>query len=191
MANSKPDLERIKLLVEAAQKGDQDALGEIYQVYRPQVYRYIRLRVGRHEVAEDLTSETFARVCRGIVSFQWNSPGGWIITIAGNLVRDHFKSSHTRLEISTAEMLDVSPSEYMPNPESVFARAARLEDLIDTIQYLTPEQRRCVELRFFNGLSVRDTAQLMDKSEGAVKSLTGRAIQNLRSSLPAEIQYLE
>ena len=70
--------------------------------------RYIYFRVGSHPLAEDLTSETFLRALRRITDFTWQGRdfGAWLVTIARNLVADHFKSGRYRLEITTGEVID-------------------------------------------------------------------------------------
>src|SRR4029453_7175368 len=91
-----------------AQDGDADAFGEIYDRYIDTVFRYVYFRVGSRPLAEDLTSETFLRALRriGPGSWQGRDLGAWLVTIARNLIADHYKSAKYRLEITTADMLD-------------------------------------------------------------------------------------
>ncbi|WP_055541857.1 sigma-70 family RNA polymerase sigma factor, partial [Streptomyces neyagawaensis] len=102
------DSARMMDLVERAQSGEADAFGRLYDQYSDTVYRYIYYRVGGKATAEDLTSETFLRALRRIGTFTWQGRdfGAWLVTIARNLVADHFKSSRFRLEVTTGEMLD-------------------------------------------------------------------------------------
>ena len=97
----------IMALVERAQDGDGEAFGQLYDHYADTVYRYIYYRVGGKATAEDLTSETFLRALRriGTFTYQGRDFGAWLVTIARNLVADHFKSSRFRLEVTTGEML--------------------------------------------------------------------------------------
>ena len=99
---------RIVALVELAQRGDAEAFGQLYDHYVPSVYRYVYYRVGTHALAEDITSETFLRALRSLGSFRWQGRdfGAWLVTIARNLVTDHFKSGRFRLEVATGEILD-------------------------------------------------------------------------------------
>lgn len=103
-------------LVERAQAGEADAFGRLYDQYSDTVYRYIYYRVGGKATAEDLTSETFLRALRRISTFTWQGRdfGAWLVTIARNLVADHFKSSRFRLEVTTGEMLDANEVERSP-----------------------------------------------------------------------------
>lgn len=103
-------------LVERAQAGEAEAFGRLYDQYSDTVYRYIYYRVGGKATAEDLTSETFLRALRRIGTFTWQGRdfGAWLVTIARNLVADHFKSSRFRLEVTTGEMLDANEVERSP-----------------------------------------------------------------------------
>ncbi|MGH3744552.1 MAG: sigma-70 family RNA polymerase sigma factor, partial [Mycobacteriales bacterium] len=99
--------EAVIRLVARAQAGDAEAFGEIYDRYVDLIYRYIYYRVGSKQLAEDLTSETFLRALRRIGSFTWQGRdvGAWFVTIARNLVTDHYKSSRYRLEITTHDLI--------------------------------------------------------------------------------------
>lgn len=110
------DSARMMELVERAQAGEADAFGRLYDQYSDTVYRYIYYRVGGKATAEDLTSETFLRALRRIGTFTWQGRdfGAWLVTIARNLVADHFKSSRFRLEVTTGEMLDANEVERSP-----------------------------------------------------------------------------
>lgn len=110
------DSARMMDLVERAQAGEADAFGRLYDQYSDTVYRYIYYRVGGKATAEDLTSETFLRALRRIGTFTWQGRdfGAWLVTIARNLVADHFKSSRFRLEVTTGEMLDANEVERSP-----------------------------------------------------------------------------
>ncbi len=166
-------------LVRRAQAGDSEAFGLLYDRYADFVYRYIYRRVGNWATAEDLTSDTFMRVlCRiGIFTWQGRKFEAWLVTIARNLVTDHFKSGRVRLEITTAEILDSAELERSPEEAVVGILSARA--LLEAVRELNPQQQQCVTLRFLQDLTVAETAGIMDKSHGAVKSLLCRALQKL------------
>jgi len=173
-------------LVRQAQEGSADAFGELYRIYCDTVFRYIFYRVSTRALAEDLTSETFVRALRRITTFSWQGRdfGAWLVTIARNLVADHFKSSRHRMEVSTGEMLDSNEVEASPE-ESVLEHLSN-EALLDAVHRLNDQQRECVTLRFLQGLSVAETADIMGKNEGAIKTLQYRAVRTLARLLPAE-----
>jgi RNA polymerase sigma-70 factor (ECF subfamily) len=186
----RPDAEsaRMLALVERAQDGDGEAFGKLYDAYVDTVYRYIYYRVSNRALAEDLTSETFLRALRRISTFTWQGRdfGAWLVTIARNLVADHFKSSRHRLEVPTGEMLDSDQTEASPE-ESVLAYLSN-RALLDAVKQLNSQQQECVTLRFLHGLSVAETAQIMGKNDGAIKTLQYRAIRTLARLLPADLR---
>lgn len=125
-------------LVERAQAGEAEAFGLLYDQYSDTVYRYIYYRVGGRATAEDLTSETFLRALRRIGTFTWQGRdfGAWLVTIARNLVADHFKSSRFRLEVTTGEMLDANEVER--SPEDSVLESLSNAALLDAVRRLQP-----------------------------------------------------
>jgi RNA polymerase sigma-70 factor (ECF subfamily) len=172
-------------VVERAQGGDVEAFGELYDRYVEMVFRYIHFRVGSRPQAEDLTSETFTRALRRICSVKWQGRdfGAWLVTIARNLIADHYKSSRYRLEISTADMLDADQAE--EGPENDVLDAMTSATLLEAVRKLNAEQQECIVLRFLHGMSVAETAQAMGKNDGAIKALQYRAVRTLGRLLPA------
>jgi RNA polymerase sigma-70 factor (ECF subfamily) len=175
-------------LVHAAQEGDKTAFAELYDRYVDVVFRYVLFRVGERELAEDVTSETFLRALRRItsVSYQGRDVGAWFVTIARNLVLDHVKSSRFRLEVTTAEVDDSHRIQSGPEQQvmSMVTNAA----LLECVEQLGDDQRECIVLRFLQGLSVAETAQVMNRNEGAVKALQHRAVRRLAQLLPTELR---
>jgi RNA polymerase sigma-70 factor, ECF subfamily len=172
-------------LVRAAQGGDTDAFGALYDRYVDVVYRYVLFRVGDRTLAEDVTSETFLRALRSIgsISYQGRDVGAWFVTIARNIVFDHVKSSRYRLEITTAELAD--NREVTDGPEQEVLTDATNAELLRCVAQLGDDQRECITLRFIQGLSVAETAARMGRNEGAIKALQHRAVRRLAQLLPS------
>ncbi|MDX8144599.1 sigma-70 family RNA polymerase sigma factor [Lentzea sp. NBC_00516] len=173
-------------LVKAAQAGDTEAFGVLYDNYVDMVFRYVLFRVGGDRAfAEDVTSETFLRALRSIgsVSYQGRDVGAWFVTIARNIVFDHVKSSRYRLEITTAELQD--NREETSGPEQEVMTEATNAELLRCVSQLGDDQRDCIVLRFIEGKSVSEVAQIMDRNEGAVKALQHRAVRRLAQILPS------
>ena len=179
-------LDRVAALVELAQQGDGEAFGQLYGLYVDTVYRYVYVRVGSRQPAEDLTSETFIRALRRIDGFSWQGRdiAAWFITIARNLITDNAKSAKFRLEVTTADMFDADTRVEAPDIEVL----DRLRDvrLVEAVRRLKPAQAECVLLRFFQGLSLAETAEVLGTSEGAVKQLQLRAVRALRREIGDE-----
>ncbi|MGW7535916.1 sigma-70 family RNA polymerase sigma factor [Amycolatopsis sp. NPDC054798] len=184
-------------LVRAAQAGDSSAFGQLYDRYVDVVYRYALFRLGDRDLAEDVTSETFLRALRRItsVSYQGRDVGAWFVTIARNLILDHVKSSRFRLEVVTDEVAEpggvpggpVGPVAQAGPEQQAIAGATRAE-LLRCVAELGDDQRECIVLRFLQGLSVAETAQIMDRNEGAVKALQHRAVRRLAQLLPTGLR---
>ncbi|WP_308249807.1 sigma-70 family RNA polymerase sigma factor [Sphaerisporangium fuscum] len=175
-------------MVLRAKTGDTDAFGALYDRYVDLVYRYVYFRVGCHALAEDLTSETFLRALRRMADFTWQGRdfGAWLVTIARNLVADHFKSGRYRLEVSTAEVLD-TPLDGSHIPENAVVATMVNERVLRAVRDLGPEQQECVVLRFLHGMSLAETALIMGKKSGAIKALQFRAIRALARALPEDL----
>jgi RNA polymerase sigma-70 factor, ECF subfamily len=179
-------------LVEQAQAGDAEAFGRIYDRYVDTVFRFIYFRVGNRQLAEDLTSDTFLRALKRIGSFTWQGRdlGAWLVTIARNLVADHFKSGRYRLEVTAGDVLDADREDRGPegSPESAVVDHITNVALLTAVKRLNPEQQECIVLRFLQGFSVAETAQAMGKNEGAIKALQYRAVRALARLLPDGFQ---
>jgi RNA polymerase sigma-70 factor (ECF subfamily) len=182
-----PSTGRVGQLVDRAKAGDTDAFAQLYDRYLDTIYRYVYYRVGSRQLAEDLTSETFLRALRSMGTFTWQGRdfGAWLVTIARNLVADHFKSSRFRLEITIADMVSTeSSTESAESPEGVVLRSLTNAALLAAVKRLIPQQQECLVLRFLQGLSVAETAKVMGKNEGAIKTLQYRAVRTLAQLLP-------
>jgi len=173
-------------LVRRAQAGEAAAFAELYDRYLDMVYRYVRSRVGSPTVAEDLTSETFVRALRSIGGFTWQGRdvGAWFVTIARNLVADHYKSSRFRLELPTDDVGATGAAPVQQGPEEQVLQSLQDTVLLEAVQRLRPDQQECIVLRFLQGLSVAETAAVMGKDVGAIKSLQYRAVRTLGRLLP-------
>jgi RNA polymerase sigma-70 factor, ECF subfamily len=175
-------------LVEQAKAGEAEAFGLLYDRYFDTVFRFVYFRVGNRQLAEDLTADTFLRALGRIDSFTWQGRGlgAWLVTIARNLVADHFKSGRYRLEVTTGDVLDAEHDDRAAegSPEAAAVDHITNVALLKAVQQLNPEQQECIVLRFLQGFSVAETAQAMGKSEGAIKALQYRAVRSLARLLP-------
>lgn len=162
----------------AAVAGDREAFGEIYRTHHDEVFRFVCYRVSTRVLAEDITAETFVRAIRSIGGFAATGSGiaGWLVTIARNLIADHFKSSRTRMEISTGEMFDRGLE---PGPEDIVLARIATQTVRDAIGALNPKQRACIEARYLDQLTVAETADRVGSNEYAIKTLAYRAIRTL------------
>ena len=179
---------RLIALVDLARSGDVDAFGLLYDHYQGAVYRFLYYRTRSTQLAEDLTSETFFRALRSMSNFRWQGKdfGAWLMTIARNLCTDHFKAGRTRLEITTEDMGDHDDA--TEGPESAVLASLTNELLMEALTQLPDEQRDCLVMRFLQGLSIAETAAVLERSDGAVKQLQLRGVRNLAKLLPEGVR---
>jgi RNA polymerase sigma-70 factor (ECF subfamily) len=166
-----------RLLVEAAQK-DPNRFAELYEIHFERVYGYIAKRVRDRDAAEDLTSEVFHRALASLPRFDWRGIpfAVWLLRIASNLIVDRWKQvGREVLEDPPEAVVEVCPEDVEDR-----ARLFRMVDL------LPEDQRRVVVMRFAQEKSIREIADELGRSEGAVKQLQFRGLQHLRSKLGAK-----
>src|SRR5688572_28020468 len=185
---SEAERTRLIALVELARQGDKDAFGLLYDHYQGSVYRFLFYRTRSSQLAEDLTSETFFRALRSMNNFRWQGKdfGAWLMTIARNLCTDHFKAGRTRLELTTEDM---SPhDDATEGPETAVLASLTNELLMKALQELPEEQRDCLIMRFLQGLSIAETAEILGRSDGAIKQLQLRGVRNLAKLMPEGVR---
>ena len=180
--------ERLIALVELARGGDKEAFGLLYDHYQPSVYRFLYYRTRSATLAEDLTSDTFFRALRSMDGFRWQGRdfGAWLMTIARNLTTDHFKAGRTRLEMTTEDMSPHDGTE--AGPEDTVLAGLTNEVLLQALTELPVEQRDCLVMRFLQGMSIAETAKVLQRSDGAVKQLQLRGVRNLAKLLPEGVR---
>jgi RNA polymerase sigma-70 factor (ECF subfamily) len=169
-------------LVARAQQGDQMAFAELYETYRPLVYRFLRRRLdGSDETVEDLTEDVFVKLYEKLDRYvERGLPfTAWLYRIAHNQLVDFVRTLPRHQAQSLDVVADVAESQATAEYRSVLDR----ETLEPALARLTAEQRQAVELRFLQGMSVAETAATMGRSEEAVKKLQARALANLRRYL--------
>ncbi len=174
-------------LVVAAQNGDRDAYGALYERYMDTVFRFVYFRTGNRQIAEDIVADTFERAWKRIGSFVWQGRdiGAWFITISRNLTADYFKGGRYRLEVTTGDVLDADQTDRPDmRPEEAVTDYFRNRELAAALKQLNEEQLEVLVLRFYRGLDVKETCAVMGKKEGAVKALQYRAVRAVARALP-------
>ena len=180
-AKGSPQEAEERLLVVAAQK-DPTRFAELYELYFEQVYAYIAGRVGSRETAEDLTSEVFHKALTHLKRFEWRGVPfvGWLFRIAANAIVDQAKRSFR-------EVSDLGDPEEIAVAEVDFADAIHRARLFRLVEELPEDQRRVVVMRFAEEKSIREIAGEIGRSEGAVKQLQFRGLQNLRDRVEKKV----
>ena len=166
-----------RLLIEAAQK-DPSRFAELYEQNFYRVYAYIARRVRDRAETQDLTAHVFHQALANLGKFKWKgSPfAAWLYRIASNAIADQAKR---KMRESMPQSSSVSESSTTVDLEEV-ERRARLFSAVDK---LPEDQRRVIVMRFSDEKSIREIADKLGRSEGAVKQLQFRGVENLRNRL--------
>ena len=172
----------IESLVERAQSGDRDALEDLYLEHFDRVYSYLHMTVGNRHDAEDLTTQTFLRMLESIGKFRFQSApfSAWLFRIAHNLSMDHFRANKRW-----------QPEEDVPEPHGSEERSAEedalhtigRQSMLELIDSLSHDQQQVLTLKFVFNFSNAEAATILDKTEGAVKSLQHRALASLQKQI--------
>ena len=164
-----------------AKAGNDSALTAIYQSYQPKVQRFLYYRIGDRHIAEDLTTEVFLRVIENLPQYRIQDTPlkAWIFQIARNLAVDHFRRQNVRNNVE----LDLTIPTNGDGPDSLAARSLVCDELRNAVEQLTESQADVIVLRFISGMSIAETAQTLQKSESAVKSLQSRGLEALHRVL--------
>lgn len=174
-------------LLAKARAFDEEALTQIHDTFYGPIFRYIAFRVGDQTVAEDLTSEVFVRLLSALRdrTAPQKTLRGWLYRVAYFVVSDYHRTNYKREEVSLdGGLRDLTGDD--PEPAATVAQKMRWEDVSEALEHLTEDQREVVALRFGQELPIRDVANLMNKSEGAVKQLQARAVAALSRQLRQE-----
>jgi RNA polymerase sigma-70 factor (ECF subfamily) len=179
---SKDSTAQVRKLVERAQAGERDALEELYLIHFDRIYSYLHMTVGNRHDAEDLTTQTFLKMLESIGRFRWQSApfSAWLFRIAHNLSMDHFRANRRW-----------QPEEEVPEPPDSEERSAEDEALqsigrqsmMALIDTLSPEQQQVLTLKFVFNFPNGDVATILEKTEGAIKSLQHRALVSLQKQI--------
>ena len=180
--------EEIRILARDASRSDVDAFGDLYRLYHGPLLQYVNARVAHRQEAEDLTNAIFEKAFAAIGRYQ-PSPAQfstWLYTIARNALIDHYRKRRLPVEPDADhELLQATDPQGGPEEQLVADELRKV--LYDAILGLTDDQRQVVGCRFFFNLSVHEVAQMLGKTEGAVKALQFRALERLHRKLASEI----
>jgi RNA polymerase sigma-70 factor (ECF subfamily) len=169
-----------KTILERAQRGDAEAFGEIYDSYVPRIFRFAFLKIGSRENAEDLTSETFLRFWTYIRKEEIESDTAEPILyrIARNLIIDFYRKK----EIAVQE-IDDEVANCLKDERSDFAKELmereEIREMMEMLKEIKDEYQEIIILRYVEGFSPEEIANITGKSKGSVRVLSHRALKSL------------
>ncbi len=175
-------LEGENKLIEAAKRKDKKAFGVLYDYYQPKIYRFIFLKVGKKEDAEDLTHQVFLSAWQKIEEYEERGfPfSSWLYQISRNAVIDFYRSRKQNIQLEEIENII---GDDLLNSENSLDLKIKIEKLMQAIKELKPEYQDVIIMRFVDDLSVKEVAEALNKSEGAIKLMQHRAIKKLKEIL--------
>ncbi|WP_054259039.1 RNA polymerase sigma factor [Propionispora sp. 2/2-37] len=171
-----------KALIEKAKDGDREALNSLILQYWQPVYRLIYNKLGNEEDAKELTQDTFMKALRALPQYKVGDTAfkAYLGRVASNLVIDFWRKQGRTPGIADIADYQEVLSDSAEKPEDYALRFERQQEIAGLVDSLPDEQRQTIRLRVILGLSVKDAALMMDKTEAAVKMLQQRALKNLR-----------
>jgi len=166
-----------------AMQGDKQAFGDLYDKYAARIYNYIYYRTGSPLDAEDLTSRVFFRAMRHITNYTDRGVpfSAWLYRIAHNLVANWHRDSSRRQEVALEDGYQTSKGEEYP--ETALLENEEQNALLGLIRSLPEERQQLLILKFVEHMSNADIGAIMDRTEGAIKSLYHRTLLALREEI--------
>lgn len=192
MPDSERDLEAERLLVEQA-KRDPLAFGRLFDTHYDRILNYVLHRTADVHVAEELTSNVFFHAMRNMETFRWKGVpfSAWLYRIAANEVNGHHRRRARTPIDAVGDVsghpnagLDAADSEIIDAQRAVAEHRLFLE-LHGSIYGLDSKYQEALVLHYFEGKSVAEIGQIMERPEATVKTLLHRARRQLRTRLAA------
>ena len=169
------------VLIKQAQQGATEAFGDLYSRYSVTIYRFVCIRLGSPEDAEDLTDEIFMRAWHNLSRYDERGVpfAAYLFQIARNALIDHYRKN--RNPLSSLDDLNIGSSD--PEPEDSVSRSLEYQELRRVMANLPEDYQNVLTFRFLSGLSPEETAKIMNRSEGAIRVLQFRALAALKKLL--------
>ena len=188
MSGYQPPGTALAALVAAAQRGDRESFGQIYDQFQLPVYRYALARLRSPSDAEDVAAETFLAAFRTIRRFQWQGVpfDAWLFQIARSKIVDAQRRRARRGTGADIESVDPALLPQAPDAATEVVRADDASRLVAEMRSLSRDHQDVLALRFFGGLSLQETADAMKRSVNATKQLQFRAMQALRARMGSD-----
>ena len=179
-----------KILYLRLKQKDKDAFIKAYDSYIDDIYRFIYFKVGSKEDAEDITSQVFLKSWDYIQNnnlLEYKTIKAFFYRVARNTVIDHYrdKSNQKNISINNKEsLIDIIDEKVDLSGEMDLK--SDIKNIQQAMQELKDEYREVLLLRYINELSVKEIAEILDKSKGNVRVLIFRAIKALKNIVSAD-----
>ena len=170
-------------LIASAIGGDSSAFGLLYDYYQPMIYRFVVLKVSRREEAEDITHQVFLNAWQNVRRYEHRGHpfSSWLYRIARNQIIDHYRAQKEEVSLEKLALEDIAvlPQVSAADPSAKL----ETERVLRAVRKLKAEYQDVIILRFIEDLSIKETASALKKTEGAVKLMQHRAMQELKKMM--------
>ncbi|MCS6789288.1 MAG: sigma-70 family RNA polymerase sigma factor [Patescibacteria group bacterium] len=171
------------IIIKKAKNGDAEAFGLLYDYYFEQIYRFIYLKVSHKEDAEDLAHQVFLQALKKMKDYEYKGLpfSSWLYKIARNEIVDFYRSKKTNTTLE--ELENVLSSDDDIDIKDKLDLKIQLEKVKEAIKKIKPEYQDIIIMRFIEDLSIKEVAEILDKTEGSIKLMQHRAINSLKKIL--------
>lgn len=178
------ELDENEIIVRFRQ-GEAEKFSELYDAYVRKIYDFVYFRTFHQQTAEDLTSRVFLKALEKLGQFNPNKGGfgTWLYAIARNTIIDHSRTRKIHEDLEEYE--HIASSE---NVQEQADLAIRREQVLKLLENLPEEAKEVVIMRAWDGLSYKEIAVILQKSEGSVKMAFMRAVEKMKASSPVSLK---
>ncbi len=178
-------LEQEKEILKKVKNGDNEAFGELYDIYAPKIYRFVRLKVNSQETAQDLTSEAFLKILQFLQEqkkirerFQ-----ALLYKIARNLVIDFYRERSVREILIEDDLEEFSNIEDNETGDKIVLQQEEMAEVKKALVQIHPNYQDVIAWYYIDEFSISEIADILDKKEGTVRVLVHRAVRSLREAM--------
>ncbi len=175
-------------LIKKAQNGEVEAFGQIYDLYITKIYRFVFIKVNRKVDAEDIASQVFLNAWQHINNFQFQGfPfSSWLYKIASNAVIDFYRTQKHHENIDSVDADAISDT---PETDKNLDQEFEIEIVKNALKKLEPDQQNLLIMKFIEDLPNKEIAEILGKTEGAVRVIQHRALKQLKKQLDESGHY--
>ena len=171
-----------QLLIQKAKNGDGQAFGKLYDQHLPKIYRFVFLKVGRKQDAEDITQQVFISAWQNMAAYEIKGfpLSSWLYRIAGNAVIDYYRTAKATISIEQVPEENLSENS---DEETKIDTAINISTVRAALAKLEHDQQNVILMKFVEELSNKEIADALGKTEGAVRVIQHRALKQLKAKL--------
>lgn len=173
----------IKEAILRSKQGEQEAFGEVFNYFADRIYRFVKFKINDQVVAEDILQEVFLKAWLGLARLpeQNLNFSAWLYKIASNTVNDHFRRQYRIPDIVALESVaEISEDQNGSAIGDSLDTDLAIRTVTKAFQHLPAQYKQILELRYIQDLTLEETAEILSKTNLAVRLLQHRALKKLR-----------